>query len=135
MAEEEALEALKEDLKLELGLISLYERYIEEIGDRKIKKTLMHMVEDSTKHALALRRLIHKILLDKEAGEGLSKERILEILERGLEEEENAVEVYEGHLRVIDDREVLDRVMEICADENEHEEEIKRAIEYLLAKG
>lgn len=131
MSNKKTLKILKGALNMELWSITLYEDMISRIEDKKITKALAEIIDDSeTHHMAALRKAIHKIKSKIPAKQKLSKERLKELLNKGLKEEIEQQKCYKRYINQISDKEIKRKLKRIFNDEIEHEKKIKKLIKH-----
>jgi len=128
------VDALKKNLGMELVVIDLYKKYVEQIQDKATRQILMTLINESIDHAASFRRLLLKKTLGVETqGQGLSDVALSNLLDFGMKEERGVRKVYEEQLAFIEDPEYAELLTKIIEDEKRHELMLKEA--YDLLKG
>ncbi len=121
-------------IEKELDIIDLYIDYMKRIRDPDIRKSLMTLIIESLTHADTFDELLRgrvgaKLYRD------LSEEEIEVLLERGMEEEVGARQLYESALSDPNikpiEREALETIIE---DERRHEQILREIVEKLKSR-
>ncbi len=125
MDSEKVFPILKQDLDFEIRAINLYYENLFSIGDSKTRSTLLRILIDSLRHALTIANIISSINSDLKIQDEIPREKLIAVLNRGLKEEMESEEIYQEHMKLIVDPEVIKKIRPIFGDEILHEKLVK----------